>query len=221
MPTPLSPDAIVFDLDDLLVDTSGAWDHAYAALFSAHGAQLHRDDRKRLSTLAFGQLGHGLARLLGYQARPQDLLDQLVVLLSTNAGRPVAPMPGAAELVPALAVSYPLAIATNSPTKVACQHLTTLGLLHCFTVVVGIDHVQRPKPAPDLYAQAARELRLHPARAVAVEDSQIGLDSAHAARYGYTIGISHQGQHLHADAVFTSLADPNLWKMFGVAPVQR
>lgn len=215
----LIPDAVVFDLDDLLVATSGAWDHAYAALAACHGGQFSRDERKQLAAQPFQRLGHALAALLHSPARPDELLAQLVHLLGTNGGRPVAPMPGAMELVTALSVSYPLAVATNSPTAVACQHLTSIGLIDRFTVVVGVDEVNRPKPAPDVYERAAKQLRTRPARSVALEDSQIGLDAAKAAGYGYLVGVAHQGQRLRADAVYPSLADLQLWRLFGVAPV--
>ncbi|MEV4416192.1 HAD-IA family hydrolase [Catellatospora sp. NPDC049609] len=218
---PLCPDGIVFDLDDLLIATSGSWGRAYAALFSAHGVHLSDADRRRLKTTPFRQLGDALAALLGTTAPTKVLIEQLTLALADNGGQPVRTMPGAAELVPALAVSYPLAVATNSPTAVAVHHLTNLGLIRFFTAIAGFDQVDRPKPAPDLYALAARDLRVRPARAIALDDSQIGLDSASAARFGYVIGISHEGQRLRADAVFGSLADPLLWRLLGVAPAHH
>jgi beta-phosphoglucomutase-like phosphatase (HAD superfamily) len=75
-------------------------------------------------------------------------------------------------------------------------------------VVLGVDDVARPKPAPDLYLAACAGLGVAPADAIALEDSPPGVMSARAAGLR-VIGIpSIPGVTLPADLVAASLADP-------------
>jgi beta-phosphoglucomutase-like phosphatase (HAD superfamily) len=101
-PPPVTPLAVVFDFDGVLVSTTGVWDRAYAALFAHWSRRLDRDDRRWLATLPLADLGPALARLLGNPAPPHDLATHLFELISTNAGMPITVVAGAAELVGAV-----------------------------------------------------------------------------------------------------------------------
>jgi HAD superfamily hydrolase (TIGR01509 family) len=75
----------------------------------------------------------------------------------------------------------PIAVATSSGGRTAEATLGAAGLLDRFRVIVTGDQVVAGKPAPDIYLEAARRLGVHPARCVALEDSDAGVLSAHAA----------------------------------------
>ena len=90
--------------------------------------------------------------------------------------------PGVVELLDFLAAKgLPLAIATSALRATAERNLGRAGLLERFTVLTARDEVEHPKPAPDLYLEAARRLGIAPERCVAFEDSSIGIVAAHAA----------------------------------------
>ena len=90
--------------------------------------------------------------------------------------------PGAEQLLQALdRDNRPRAVATNSRTKNAERKLTLAQLRDRVEVVVGFDAVPNPKPAPDVYVEAARRLGVKPARCVAFEDSDTGVAAAFAA----------------------------------------
>ena len=89
---------------------------------------------------------------------------------------------GAVELLDFLgAQGLPLAIATSAGRATAERNLGRAGLLDRFVTLATRDDVEHPKPAPDLYLEAARRLGLAPERCVAFEDSSIGIVAAHAA----------------------------------------
>jgi HAD superfamily hydrolase (TIGR01509 family) len=90
-------------------------------------------------------------------------------------------MPGAAEAVDRIAARWPLAVASSSNRPLIELALEQSGLRHFFKAVVSSEEVERGKPAPDVYLEAARALGVAPERAAAVEDSTNGLLSAHAA----------------------------------------
>jgi HAD superfamily hydrolase (TIGR01509 family) len=90
--------------------------------------------------------------------------------------------PGVVELLDFLAAKdLPLAIATSALRATAERNLGRAGLLDRFTVLTARDEVEHPKPAPDLYLEAARRLGVAPECCVAFEDSSIGIVAAHAA----------------------------------------
>src|SRR5258706_4490676 len=108
-----------------------------------------------------------------------------------NALVPREPMRGILDLLDALtAAGVPLAIASTSTSRWVVPASERLGLRARFAAVVTGDDVQRRKPAPDVYLEAARRLGVDPARSVALEDSAPGITSAHAAGMK-TVAIPH------------------------------
>jgi HAD superfamily hydrolase (TIGR01509 family) len=90
--------------------------------------------------------------------------------------------PGAAEMLEYLAGrGLPLAIATSSRPTTVQRHLGSAGLLGHFKAIATRYDVERGKPHPDVYLEAARRLGVAPERCIAFEDSNVGLTAAHAA----------------------------------------
>lgn len=215
-PISLDYDAVVFDCDGTLVNTEHAWNLAYQHLFDAHGKTLAPTDRSRLVGLQLRDLGHVLAGLLDHPAPPDTLGRTVYHLVRTNAGHGVHALPGATELVNALHRTVPLAVATNTPTEIVDHHLTRLGIRHCFEIVVDSVTATCPKPDPAPYLLACAHLGIPATRAIAIEDSATGATSAHAAGL-HVIGVpSHPDITLDADHRFTTLNDPELWKLLGL-----
>ena len=122
-------------------------------------------------------------------------------------------VPGAVDAVRALAsAGYRLAVASSSNRELIDTVLRRLGLTELFEVTVSSEEVARGKPAPDVYVEAARRLRVEPGRCAAVEDSASGIRAAHAA--GMRV-IAYPNRHYPpadevlalADATVTSVAD--------------
>jgi beta-phosphoglucomutase-like phosphatase (HAD superfamily) len=80
-----------------------------------------------------------------------------------------------------LGARYRLAIASGSLHAEIVRVLEPAGLTPAFQAIVGADHVEQAKPAPDLYLEALARLDVPAARAVAIEDSRWGLAAARAA----------------------------------------
>jgi HAD superfamily hydrolase (TIGR01509 family) len=80
-----------------------------------------------------------------------------------------------------VAAELPLALASSSNREVFEAVLELAGLTECFRATVSSEEVERGKPAPDVYLEAARQLGVAPERCAAVEDSHAGIRSAKAA----------------------------------------
>ena len=91
-------------------------------------------------------------------------------------------MRGIRELVEALAsAAVPLAVASSSPARWVVPALERLGLREHFRAIVTGDEVEKRKPSPDSYLEAARRVGAEPSRAIAIEDSGPGVAAARAA----------------------------------------
>jgi len=79
------------------------------------------------------------------------------------------------------ALGLPMAVGTSTATEPAEFCLRTAGIRDRFRTLVAGDQVERGKPAPDIYLEAARRLEVPPARCLALEDSSAGILAASRA----------------------------------------
>jgi HAD superfamily hydrolase (TIGR01509 family) len=215
----IKPLAVVFDNDGLLLDTEPCWTRAEQALFRSHGQVFDLAAKRALVGTSPRTAAPILEELLAQPGSGQQLSDDLYALALTEISHGASPRPGAAELVARLrSAGLPLAVASNSPRRHLLAALQGAGMDEAFDVVLGVDDVGRPKPAPDLYLDACRALKVAPAAAVALEDSPPGVASARAAGLR-VIGIpSIPGVVLTADIVADSLADAAVYRALGLQP---
>jgi HAD superfamily hydrolase (TIGR01509 family) len=174
-------DAILFDNDGVLVDTEGLYFRANQEVLASVGVTLAERDyvelflRQGVGAWHLAEAcGHEPAAVAALRAardrRYTELLAESDVLV-----------PGAVEVVAALAARYRLAIVTSSePGPFAQTHART-GLLPLFELVLKKGDYARSKPAPDPYLTAVARLGLPPARCLVIEDSERGLRAAKAA----------------------------------------
>jgi HAD superfamily hydrolase (TIGR01509 family) len=111
---------------------------------------------------------------------------------------------GAVDFVRSLPPELPKAVASSSSTHWICTHLDHLGLADAFGTHIysGREHVERGKPAPDIYLHAAQQLGVPIANCVILEDSEVGAIGALASG-ARVLGIA-AGRHClegHADAL--------------------
>lgn len=213
------PAAVVFDNDGLLLDTEPCWTIAQEELFAAHGRQFGLAAKQEIVGTSPATVAPILARLLGQPERGRALSDEMYERALTHISAGAAPRPGALELVAGLrAAGTPIAVASNAPRAHLLAGLRRVGLTDAFAVILGVDDVPSPKPAPDLYLRACSGLGVPPAAAVALEDSPPGVTAARAAGLR-VIGIpSVDGVELAADLMAGSLGDAAVYRALGLEP---
>src|SRR5262245_51066856 len=170
-PIGFAPAALLFDMDGLMIESERAllqcWREASAEL----GLELEDDLWMSMIGL-HDRACHDLlrARLTGQQV--QDLRVRCHALYDERvlAGLPLKS--GVLDLLALLdARGIPRAVATSTRRPRALQKLELCGLLPHFHAVLTGSDVEHPKPAPDIYLLAARELGVDPAHCVVLEDS--------------------------------------------------
>ena len=178
----MTVEALVFDLDGLIVDTEGPAYESWRSIYGEHGAELELTLwQAEIGTAAvFDAVAH-LESLTGRALDREALLERRRQLKDTLS-RDSRLMPGVQALVDAAErAGLKLGVASSSGREWVIGWLERTGLLQRFHCVRTRDDVALPKPAPDLYLGVAQCLGVAPERCVALEDSPNGLRAALAA----------------------------------------
>jgi HAD superfamily hydrolase (TIGR01509 family) len=174
-------EAVLFDMDGLLVDTEPLWFETETEVMARLGAPWTKADQERLLG---GSMEHTVGYLLAKATRPVPPAEVARLMMDgmlrrVAAGRVII-RPGACELRTEIAAAgIPHALVTGSQREFTEAVVASTGLT--FTVIVTGDDVTRPKPDPEPYLLAAKLLAAAPERCVALEDSPNGVTSAAAA----------------------------------------
>ena len=194
------PHAVIFDLDGVLLDSEQAWNEAKEALVRESGGSW----RDEAPTVMMGMSSPEWSAYLRDELEvpmDADAINREVVRRMQDGYRSGLPLlPGAGETVRALALRWPLGLASSSNREIIDLVLELAGFGDAFGVTVSSEEVDRGKPAPDVYLEAARRLGAEPGRCVAIEDSSNGLRSAVAAEMA-VIAVPNPHYPPEADAL--------------------
>lgn len=174
---------VIFDLDGTLLDTEILYSRAAECVCRRYGAEFTVELKRKImggDTLAGAKL---LVEALGLPISPETYVSErereLLALLA-DAG----PMPGAERLIEDLvAQEVPMAIATSGHRAITEHKLRAQPFLSRISVVICGDEprLTRPKPHPDIYLLAAKDLGAEPSQCVVIEDSLHGAQAGVAA----------------------------------------
>jgi HAD superfamily hydrolase (TIGR01509 family) len=174
-------EAVIFDLDGLLIDSESVWDEARRRYVAEHGGRWRDEATREMMGMSSVEWSRYVADRLGVD-RPPDVISAEVAAEVADLYRVRLPlMPGAVEAVGRLAARWPLGLASSSNREVIELVLELAGIAGAFAVTVSSEEVGRGKPAPDVYLETASRLGVEPKRCAAVEDSHNGIRSGHAA----------------------------------------
>ena len=174
-------EAVIFDLDGVLIDSEPVWEQVRRQVVAEHGGHWAADAQQRMMGMSTGEWARYLSEDLGAGLPPDAVAALVIDRMAARYAERLPLMPGAAEAVRRLAASWPLGLASASPPSLIDAVLDAASLRQSFVTVLSAEDVPHGKPAPDIYLAAAERLGLRPERCVAVEDSTNGLRSAAAA----------------------------------------
>lgn len=122
-----------------------------------------------------------MAETVGVPLSADEVNAAIVERLRRGYEQQLPVLPGARDAVRRLAARWPLALASSSNRELIDLVLEVMGVASLFAATVSSEEVERGKPAPDVYLEAARRLGVAPGACVAVEDAGNGIRSALAA----------------------------------------
>jgi HAD superfamily hydrolase (TIGR01509 family) len=174
-------EAVVFDLDGLLVDTEVLWDQAREELARQRGGSWHPGAQRDMMGMSSPEWSRYMHDVIGVPDPPEEISAEVVRRLESLYRERLPLVPGALAAVRRIGAQWPLAIASSSNRPLIDLFLELTGIGVLFRATVSSEEVPRGKPAPDVYREAARRLGVEPTSCAAIEDSENGIRSAVAA----------------------------------------
>jgi len=208
----MTPDLVIFDCDGVLVDTEGPTSRVISKNLAIHGLQISPDRVDSLFTGGTMQDVERTARKMGAEL-PPDWLDEIYPAIFARLAQGVDVLDGLIDLLDALdRAGVAQFVASNGPMKKMRVSLGPSGLWDRFggdsegRILSRENH--KPKPDPAMIVHALRQAQVEPDRAVLIDDSPFGCQSALNAGIR-CIGLDAYGQGEKLAALGIELA-PNL-----------
>jgi HAD superfamily hydrolase (TIGR01509 family) len=174
-------EAVVFDLDGVIVDSEHVWDEVREELARERGGRWHDRAQTDMMGMSSPEWSRYMHDVIGLPESPAEIDAEVVRRMLDRYTEQLPLVDGAVEAVSRLAGSFRLALASSSNRPVIDAVLEVSGLAPLFEATVSSEEVARGKPAPDVFLEAAARLAVDPDGCAAVEDSGNGIRAAHAA----------------------------------------
>jgi HAD superfamily hydrolase (TIGR01509 family) len=174
-------DALIFDLDGVLLDSEQVWNQVKEDLVRDAGGTWAAEAPRAMMGMSSPEWAAYMRDELRVPLDAAAINGDVVRRMQESYAARLPLLPGAIEAVRALGARWPLALASSSNREIIDLFLDRAGLRDAFGATVSSEEVARGKPAPDVYLAAAGALGVAPASCVAIEDSANGLRAAAAA----------------------------------------
>ena len=174
-------EAVVFDLDGVLVESEHMWDEVREELARECVGRWHQQAQTEMMGMSSTEWSRYMHDVIGLSESPAEISTKVVRLMQARYAEHLPLIDGAVETVRRLARSFRLALASSSNRPLIDTVLEAAGMAESFEATVSSEEVERGKPAPDVFLEAARRLELSPEQCAAIEDSANGIRAAHAA----------------------------------------
>jgi HAD superfamily hydrolase (TIGR01509 family) len=208
-------EAVIFDLDGVVIQTEEIWDEVREAYATEQGARYDAEAQRAMMGMSSLEWSAYMNEELGMPVEPVEISAEVVRRMEARYRERLPLIEGAVEAVERLAARWPLGLASSSNRPLIDAVLELSGLAACFAATVSSEEVERGKPAPDVYLECARRLGVAPTGCAAIEDSHAGIRSAKSAGMR-VVAIPNQTYPPDPDAV--AQADVVLPSLDGLVP---
>ena len=209
------PQAVIFDMDGVLLDSEQLWNQSKQEVVRDCGGHWREDAPTAMIGMSSPEWSAYMRDTLGVPMDAEEINRAVVDRMEQHYREHLPLLPGAAEVVRSLHRRWPLALASSANREIIDFALDTAGLAGEFSATVSSEEVAHGKPAPDVYLEAARRLGVRTDRCVAVEDSSNGLRSAAAA--GMAV-IAYPNEHYPPSADALELAAACVHSLAEITP---
>jgi HAD superfamily hydrolase (TIGR01509 family) len=174
-------DAVVFDMDGVLIESEEVWDAVREGYVGERGGRYDAEVQRAMMGMSSVEWSRYLHESAGVPDEPDAINDEVVRRMLASYRDHLPLVDGAVDAVRRLAARYRLGLASSSNRPIIDTVLDVAGIADCFAATVSSEEVERGKPAPDVYLEAARRLGVAATSCAAIEDSHGGIRSAKAA----------------------------------------
>lgn len=176
--------AVIFDMDGVIVDTEKIWDRVFDEFFALHNGTFNETLRTKI--MGSGQAVWSTAVKTELQLQdewPTERIAQWCLdRVHEEMKKRIDIMPGFKQVIALIKkMNLRLALASGATQDTINMVLQHTDLESLFEVAISSNQVRKPKPAPDVYVEAAMRIQVHPNACVGIEDSPNGVQSVLAA----------------------------------------
>ncbi|MDG2153800.1 MAG: hexitol phosphatase HxpB [Crocinitomicaceae bacterium] len=177
-------EAVIFDMDGVLIDSEPLWKIAMEKVFSDLGCNLRKNDFQKTvglridEVISFWNKNEKLG-IANEKKVEDDIINRMIELVKEN---PI-PLTGVLETLAYLSnEKMKIGLATSSPDNLLHAVLDGLKIAHFFDVAHSAEFEEHGKPHPAVYLTTANKLNVDPHRCLVIEDSLNGVISGMAAK---------------------------------------
>jgi HAD superfamily hydrolase (TIGR01509 family) len=174
-------DAVIFDMDGVLIDSERTWAEVRRAFALEHGGRWDDDTDRKIMGMSSPEWATVMHSELGVSPDPDEIVDGVVKEMTKRYRKSVPVLPGAIDAVRRLAERWPLGLASSANRPIIDLVLEEMDVATSFTATLSTEEVPHGKPAPDVYLAVAERLDVAPERCAGVEDSTNGIKALAAA----------------------------------------
>ena len=147
-------EAVVFDMDGVLVDSEPVWERVRRAFTAAHGGRWAHDAQDRMMGMSTAEWSAYMSEDFGIPLPPAEIAERVIAAMKEEYRVHLPLLPGAVDAAFALASRWPLAVASSAPKSLIEAVLDASGMRPAFAAAVSSEEVTYGKPAPDVYLEA-------------------------------------------------------------------
>ena len=192
-------DAVVFDLDGVLIDSEPVWERVRRAYVAERAGRWLPDSQRRLMGMSTPEWARYLSDDLDVDVGPEQVAKDVIQRMADSFEHDLPVIPGAIDAVRRMGTRWLLGLASSSARLLIDRVIAAAGLTSQFAVTLSTEEVDRGKPAPDVYLAVAQRIGVPATRCVAVEDSSNGVRAARAAG-AVVVAVPHHRYPLEPDA---------------------
>jgi HAD superfamily hydrolase (TIGR01509 family) len=174
-------EAVIFDMDGVLIDSEPRWNQARIEMAEARGTRWTEEDQRSVMGSSTLEWARKMKQVLRHPGTLEEVIAELRQRMIDGYRRELPLLPGAVEAVKRMATAFGVGLASGSTTALIDHVLGATGLDCVVQAVVYGDTIPRGKPSPDIYLEAARRFGLAPGVCVGIEDSAHGVHALRAA----------------------------------------
>tara|TARA_B100001250_G_scaffold341608_1_gene309636 strand:- start:23 stop:676 length:654 start_codon:yes stop_codon:yes gene_type:complete len=175
-------DAVIFDMDGVLVDSEPLWKIAMKEVFSSLGSNLEKSDFQKTVGLRIDEVIAYWKPIENWTPEINDIETEIIVKMVRLINNQSSPLPGVIETLDFLKSKTPIGLATSSPQKLIDAVLNTLDVKEYFDAIQSAETEAHGKPHPAVFLSAANKMNVRPENCLVIEDSLNGIIAAKAAR---------------------------------------
>jgi mannitol-1-/sugar-/sorbitol-6-/2-deoxyglucose-6-phosphatase len=206
-------EAVIFDMDGVIIDSEPLWKIAMEEVFSGLGSRLKKEDFQKTVGLRIDEVIHYWNIKEHWGISDESEVEEAIIIKMENliADKPAA-LEGVIDTLNYLKLrNIPVGLATSSSSRLIKVVLDKLEIKHLFNFVHSAEMEQYGKPHPAVYLTVAKKLAVLPEKCLVIEDSLNGIISAKAAKMT-AVCIPEKTHHIEpklilADYQFESMTD--------------